>query len=175
MPYSPADVQYALETTRILHEPDRRIDTFGATMFNFLLLSEMMDRANEIRIRSGKIRAERPRIVRHDGDGDFSFEGFGEQAGAFGEWLKANSVNFTVLQYGFTFTKSDVQESIVHEPYEHLKARLVGDAVREGNPMNAIIAGVDDTWEISLLKFTVDMIQKSSNINMFDFKRRGLL
>ena len=175
MPYSPADVQYALEMTRILHEPDRRIDTFGSTMFNFLLLSEMMDRANEIRIRSGRIRAERPRIVRHDGEGDFSFEGFGEQAGAFGDWLKANSMNFTVLQYGFTFTKSDVQESIVHEPYEHLQARLVGDAVREGNPMNAIIAGVDDTWEISLLKFTVDMIQKSSNINLFDFKRKGLL
>ena len=34
---------------------------------------------------------------------------------------------------------------------------------------------VDDTWEISLLKFTFEMIQKSHNINMFDFKRRGLI
>jgi len=41
--------------------------------------------------------------------------------------------------------------------------------------MRAIIKGVDDTWEISLLKFTVEMIEKSQKINMFDFKRRGLL
>jgi hypothetical protein len=38
-----------------------------------------------------------------------------------------------------------------------------------------VIQGVDDTWEISLLKFTVDMIAKSQGINVFDFKRRGLL
>jgi hypothetical protein len=41
--------------------------------------------------------------------------------------------------------------------------------------MQAIIQGVDDTWEISLLKFTVEMIAKSRGINLFDFKRRGLL
>ncbi|WP_256199355.1 hypothetical protein [Verrucomicrobium spinosum] len=44
-----------------------------------------------------------------------------------------------------------------------------------GNPMRAIIQGVDDTWEISLLRFFFEMIEKSQNINMFDFKRRGLL
>ena len=35
--YSPDDVQYALETTRVLYEPDRRIDTFGSTRFEFEL------------------------------------------------------------------------------------------------------------------------------------------
>jgi hypothetical protein len=38
-----------------------------------------------------------------------------------------------------------------------------------------VISGVDETWEISLLKFTVEMIEKSQKINLFDFKRRGLL
>jgi hypothetical protein len=41
--------------------------------------------------------------------------------------------------------------------------------------MRAVIQGVDDSWEICLLKFTVEMIEKSQNINLFDFKRRGLL
>ena len=44
-----------------------------------------------------------------------------------------------------------------------------------GNPMRAIIHGVDDTWEVSLLRFTFEMIEKSQGINLFDFKRRGLL
>jgi hypothetical protein len=41
--------------------------------------------------------------------------------------------------------------------------------------MRAIIQGVDDTWEISLLRFTFEMVEKSHKINEFDFKRRGLL
>ena len=39
----------------------------------------------------------------------------------------------------------------------------------------AVIRGVDDTWEISLLKFNMDMIEQSQGINVFDFKRKGLL
>ena len=34
---------------------------------------------------------------------------------------------------------------------------------------------LDDAWEICLLKFAIDMIGKSSDINAFDFKRKGLL
>ena len=44
-----------------------------------------------------------------------------------------------------------------------------------GNPLTALIQGVDDTWEISLLKFSMEMIQQSQGINVFDFKRKGLL
>ena len=43
MPHSPDDIQYALETTEVLHEPDRRIDTFGDTRFEFRMISELMD------------------------------------------------------------------------------------------------------------------------------------
>jgi hypothetical protein len=53
--------------------------------------------------------------------------------------------------------------------------KLMDEVRTSGNPMRAIIQSVDDTWEISLLKFTVDMIEKSQGINVFDFKRRGLL
>ncbi|MCX6866269.1 MAG: hypothetical protein NTV46_08655 [Verrucomicrobia bacterium] len=38
--HSQDDIHYALETTRVLHEPDRRIDTFGETRFEFQLISE---------------------------------------------------------------------------------------------------------------------------------------
>ena len=47
--HSPDNIQYALETTRVLLEPDRRIDTFGDTRFEFLLLSELMFEAPERR------------------------------------------------------------------------------------------------------------------------------
>jgi hypothetical protein len=48
--YSEDDLQYALENTKVIVSPDRRIETFGATSFHFYLVTELMDRANEIRI-----------------------------------------------------------------------------------------------------------------------------
>ncbi len=44
--HSEFDFQYAMENTKVLHEPDRRIDTFGTTQFEFQLVSELMDSAN---------------------------------------------------------------------------------------------------------------------------------
>jgi len=61
--YSEDDLQYAIENTRVILSPERRIDTFGTTSFKFYLVSEMMDSANEIRVRNGKIEAERPQII----------------------------------------------------------------------------------------------------------------
>jgi hypothetical protein len=173
--YSEDDIHYALETTEVLYEPDRRIDTFGSTSFEFLLLSELMDNIGQVRIRSGRITADRPTIVRPEPTNDMEFEGFGEQAVAFAEWLKSRVQNSALLQYGFTFRKSDVTESLVHDSMENVRERVVSQTRDSGNPLAAVIQGVDDTWEICLLKFAIEMIQKSSRINRFDFKRRGLL
>jgi glycerol-3-phosphate acyltransferase PlsY len=38
----------------------------------------------------------------------------------------------------------------------------------------ALIAGVDDVWEVCLLKFSMEMIQKSAGENVAEWKRRGL-
>jgi hypothetical protein len=45
--HSQDDIHYALETTKVLREPDRRIDTFGETRFEFQLISELMDRSGD--------------------------------------------------------------------------------------------------------------------------------
>src|SRR6476660_5066338 len=78
--HSPDDIQYALETTRVLREPDRRIDTFGETRFEFQLMSELMDRSGEVRIRSGEVEAMRPRILRPEAYREIELEGFDDNA-----------------------------------------------------------------------------------------------
>lgn len=173
--YSDDDIQYALETTKILHEPDRRIDTFGTTSFQFVLVSQLMDSVSQVRVRNGTIDAERPRILRPEGYEDFSFEGFGEQADAFKEWFKRGGGDMTFLKYGFNFAKRNVTESIVHEGVDEVCDRVIEEIRSSGNPFRAVIQGVDDTWEISLLKFSMEMIRQSHGINQFDFKRKGLL
>lgn len=169
------DIQYALENTHVLHEPDRRIDTFGSTQFEFQIVTELMDSVGAVRVREGRIEAEKPLILRPEVNADFDFEGFGPEVAAFGEFLRTNIHRLAILKYGFKFRKADITEQIVHEPMETVCGKLMDNIRTSGNPMRAVIQGVDDTWEICLLKFTVEMIEKSQNINLFDFKRRGLL
>jgi hypothetical protein len=169
------EITWALENSEVLHVPDRRIDTFGSTNFEFFLVSELMDEINKVRIRRGKMEAQRPQILRPEGYDDLMFEGFGEHADAFAAWFKEVSPDLSFLKYGFTFAMRDLTENVVHDSMEAVCDRVVEDVRSSGNPIQAVIAGVDDTWDISLLKFNMDMIQKSHEINEFDFKRKGLL
>ena len=41
--------------------------------------------------------------------------------------------------------------------------------------MDALIEGIDDAWEVCLMKFTMDLIQRSAGGNMAEWKRRGLI
>lgn len=169
------DFQYAMENTRVLHEPDRRIDTFGSTQFEFHLVSELMDAVNVSRVRSGRIEAQKPLIVKPQHIDEWNFDGFGPQGEAFGQWVKDHLRDLAILRYAFQFKRSDIREEVVHEPLSMVADRLMADQKSSGNPMRAIIQGVDDTWEISLLRFTFEMVERSHEINKFDFKRRGLL
>jgi hypothetical protein len=50
--------------------------------------------------------------------------------------------------------------------------RLVESA---NEPLSAIIQGVDDTWEVCLLKFTIELVERSSGGNLGDFRKRGFI
>jgi len=175
MKFRKDDIQYAMETTKVLREPDRRIDTFSSTRFEFQMLSPLMDNVNQVRVRTGEVEAQKPQIIKPDFMNEVGAEGFGEDAQRFFDWLKEQEMDMAIFRYGFQFKRGNVQEEIIHDQFENVRDRLVSEADRNGNPMLAIIEGVDDTWEISLLKFTMEMIQKSGDINAFDFKRKGLI
>ncbi len=168
------DLAYAFEVTEVVKEPDRRIDTFGSTEFEFILISELMDSVGQIRIRTGQITAEKPSILRPESMAEFAFDGFDEAvASKFRGFLENISSKVAFLQYGFNFRKSNVQESILHDTMEEVRHRIAEQEKYNAN--SVVIVGVDDTWELSLLKFTLEMVQKSHGINIFDLKRRRLL
>ena len=173
------DIQYAMETTRVLHEPDHRIQTFGETRFEFQLLSEPMDQVGRVRIRTGEVEAMKPRILRPEPYREIELEGFDENArarlDAMVEKLKSEGKNLAFLQYGLRFKRGAVNEEIIHDSIESVRARVLEDIRRTGNPSRAIIEGVDDNWEISILKFSFEMILHSHEINAFDLMRKGLI
>lgn len=173
------DIQYAMETTRVLHEPDHRIQTFGETRFEFQLLSEPMDQVGKVRIRTGEVEAMKPRILRPEPYRDIELEGFDDDArarfDALVNKLREQGRDLAFLQYGFRFKRGTVSEELIEDPIEAVREKVLNDIRKTGNPSRAIIEGVDDTWEISLMKFSFEMILKSHEINAFDLKRKGLI
>jgi hypothetical protein len=61
------------------------------------------------------------------------------------------------------------------DPLESVVARTRSEVEHLQEPLSAIIQGVDDAWEVCLLKFTVDLIEKSAGGNLGDFRQRGLI
>ncbi|HEV2097007.1 MAG TPA: hypothetical protein VGQ82_10945 [Chthoniobacterales bacterium] len=173
--WSEDDFHYALENTRVIVAPERQISTFGTTSFRFYLISELMDEVNRIRVRDGRIHAERPQIVAPEHYVRMLLEGFGEKAQHYIEQLRERTNNLTVLRYGFQFRKTDVTEETVHDSIDAVVARTKSRVEQSQEPRSAVLHGVDDAWEVCLLKFTIDLIERSSGGNLGDFRRRGLL
>jgi len=167
--------QYAVENTKVVVAPDRRIETFGNTNFRFHLVTELMDEVGVVRVRQGRIEADRPQIIAPGQYSKLMLEGFGEQARKFANWLESRPERLAFLKYGFQFRKTDVVESIAHNSPEEVIERIKSSLNRAEEPLSAIIMGVDDAWEVCLLKFTVDLVQQSAGGNLNDFRQRGLL
>jgi len=172
--FSPDDFQYAIENTVVVRPPTRSIQTFGNTTFRFYLVSELMDRVDEIRVREGQIEAERPQILTAEKMSRILLDGFGEKAGQFAEMLRHNPDLAQFLRYGIRVMKRDVTETTAHESMEMVLAAI--DArIAANDETSVIIQGVDDAWEVCLLKFSMDLIQQSLGGNVSDLRRRKLL
>lgn len=167
------DIQFAIENTEVIRAPDGRIQTFGTTTFRFFLITELMDRANQVRIRDGRVHAERPQIIAPGHLSQILLEGFGEGAREFADRLQRHNLAF--LKYGFQFRKGEVTENVVHQSVAEATEGVLRIVDSLGDPLSAVIQGVDDAWEVCLLKFSVDMIQRSSGDNLGDFRREGLI
>ena len=169
------DFQYAIENTRVILAPQRKIASFGSTSFRFYLISELMDQVNEVRVRDGRIHAERPQILTPEHYCRLLLDGFGEKAEKYVEQLRARTRDIAVLRYGFQFRKTDVVENTVRDRMEAVVERTRRQVENSDEPLSAVIQGVDDAWEVCLLKFTIDLIERSSGGNMGDFQQRGLV
>lgn len=166
---------YALENTKTHVEPSSLIETFGSTEFDFVLVSELMDEVNRVRLRRGTLQAQRPRMVAPQHFAKIMLDGFGEKAREFADWLEGQGEQLKFLRYGFQFTKSNMREEVVSGALDRVIDRAVREAREDGASRRAVIESVDDAWEVSLLKLAVETAQRSAGGNVEEWKRRGLI
>ncbi len=169
------DFTYALENTRVLLKPHHVIETFGLTSFRFQIVTEPMDEVGIVCVRTGQIHAERPRIVAPQHMNHFLLEGFGAEAEEMLALFEKYPHHLKVLRYGFLFKKTDIAYKRLPLPKEEVLGQLHQEIEASDDKNVTLIEGIDDAWEVCLLKFTIDLIERSAGENVAEWKRRGFI
>ncbi len=170
-------IKEAVSRTEILRPPKRNLATFGTTNIYYYLLtepaySELVKGGNETVIREGKVVAERPRIVTPYYLSQI--EGFSSDARKYFDILvKTHGANAPGLFYSY---KNEPEElTIVSDSLLAVVDKLNLDIDKSGNPLTSIIKGMDELWDVSLLKFIYELTRSSLPDNLMQLGSKGLL
>lgn len=162
-------IQYAIEHTEVVRSPKQNLATFGSTNIYYYLVTELMESANVVR--EGRVVAAKPKIVTPAYL--INLEGFSGSARRFIEIMAEKYPHEAGIFYSY---KNEPREmNIVSEPLEKVVAKIGQQIDSHGDPLTAIIRGVEEMWDVSLLKFTYELTSKSVHANVAEMERKGLL
>lgn len=169
------DFWYAVKNTEIVVLPSRHLETFGTTILNYHLISELMDSVTQIRIRQGRMQAHRPQIITPEAYSKIVLEGFGEEAAKYFEWLKEHEKIRAILQYGYHLKQEAFSEEIVSDNIKAVTERVRNTVKASNDPFSAVLVGVDKPWDVCLVKLFREIVQKSGAANVMDIEKRHML
>jgi len=170
-------IEYAISHTEVLRPPKQTLSTFGTTNIYYYLVTqpsykELVEGEEETVVREGRVRAEKPKVVT-----PYyltNVEGFSDHARRYLEMVaREYGSHAPGLFYGY---KNEPKElNIVTSDMESVVRKLGERIDKEGDQLATIIKGVDELWDVSLLKFIFDMTRYSVGSNISEMGRRGLL
>ncbi|MGM0442531.1 MAG: hypothetical protein ACQEQC_08950 [Elusimicrobiota bacterium] len=162
-------IKYVLEKTEILRMPSQKLSTFGTTNITYFLLSSL---EGITRLRKGKVVSKRPEIIQPPKI-DQLFEGFGEDSEKYArEIYEQFGENPKILNYQFKNTTSSTSE--ISQSVEEVYDKILKQIKEKDNNLYAIIKTEDKIWQISMMKFIVDLTLESAEGNIADLKNRGM-
>ena len=168
------DFKYAVEHTEIVLVPERHIETFGNTIIQYTLVSELMDSVGQVRVREGRMQAMRPQIVTPSAYSSMILEGFGEQAQKYADWLREHEDAVRILQYGYTLKQEAFSEEVLTDSVDAVLDRVKTEITGKRDPFKAIVKGVDDPWDVCLVKLFWTIIQSSAQENIRELNERKM-
>jgi hypothetical protein len=168
------DFWYAVNNTEVLVMPSRHIETFGNTIIEYTLVSKLMDSVDQVRVREGRMQAMRPQIVTPSAFSNMVLEGFGEQAQKYADWLRDHEDTIRILRYGYNLKQTAFSEEVVTDSLEAVLERVMQSAAEKANPFQAVVKGVDNPWDVCLVKLFWQVIQSSAKDNIRELNERKL-
>jgi hypothetical protein len=162
-------IQYTIAHTEVLRSPKQNLATFGITNIYYYLVTELIESTSIVR--EGRVIAAKPRIVTPAYL--INLEGFSGQAKRYIEMIAEKDPHEAGIFYSY---KNEPKEmNIVSDPLGKVVEKIGQQIDSNGDPLTAIIKGVEDMWDVSLLKFTYELTNKSVYTNVAEMGRRGLL
>ena len=168
------DRWYAAKSARFLVEPKRRLETFGNTLVNYHLVSELEDRPGKIRVREGRLEAHRPLVITPDFSG-IETEGLSDEAKAYAEFLRQHESDLRILRYGFRLKADNYTEYVVRDRLSAVTERVRAEGAQAGDELAAVIQGVDEPWDVALVELWMREVRRSADGNIRELQEQGKL
>lgn len=168
------DFWYAVNNTDVLLAPKRHLETFGHTLLHYHLVSEMMDSVGQVRVRTGRMQAMRPQLITPQAYSQMILEGFGEEATKYVEWLRNHEEDVHILRYGYTLKQEAFSEELVTDSLEAVLERVKTTVAGANDPFAAVIKGVDEPWDVCLVKLFWTMVQQSARANIMEMAKHRM-
>ncbi len=170
------DLIRAAERTWIVRYPKQRLATFGTTSLSYYVVTEPIYRelqpeSAESVVRQGKVIAEKPAIVTPFYA--MNLAGFSDDAYTYFKSLSQqygpNSPGI-LYQYRNETEKTD----ILNGPPAEIAQRISDDLDNRKNDLSVVMVGVDELWDVSLLKFIYEFTSRSAAENAQEFHSLGM-
>ena len=168
------DRWYAARHAKIILGPTNQLETFGSTLVNYHLISELDDHPGKIRIREGRLEAHKPLVITPRFT-DLTMEGFGSEARAYVEFLRDNEDKFRILRYGYHLKSDNFSEQIVTDKLEAVAERVKDSVVESGDKFAAVVIGVDEPWDVALIELWRHEVDRSAMKNILELSKKGKL
>jgi hypothetical protein len=160
-------IRYAVEHTELIKVPRQTLATFGSSVIDYYVVTELV--GNVSVVREGKVVAERPKIVTPTYL--INVEGFSEQARRYIMMMARERPDELGLFYHY---RNDPREmNVVSEPVSEVIEKLRARVKEQRNPLSAIIKGVEEMWDVSLMMFIFELTSRSVSKNIREMSRRG--
>ena len=168
------DFWYAVNNTELITAPTGHLETFGDTVVNYYLICQQMDSIDKVVVREGHLKALKPAIITPQSLGQVDVGDMGSEAQEYADWLREHANDLRIIQYGFSLEKQELKEYVVTDHIDNVLDRVKADVAAQDDPLSSILVGVDDPWQVCLMKLMVDLVQHSAQDNMRDIQQRSL-
>lgn len=168
------DRWYAARHVRIVLSPSHRLETFGNTLVNYHLVSELPDRPGKVRVREGRLEAHRPRVIAPHFS-EITTEGLGDEAKAYLEFLKQHEDEMRILQYGYHLKSDNFSEQIVTAPLAVVTERVKAAVIESKDAFGAVLQGEDEPWDVALVELWRREVARSAGTNIKELNAKGQL
>lgn len=167
----------AIEQTWVVRFPKQKLATFGSTNIAYYVVTEPiykeLDSVNdEGVIRTGRVIAERPALITPTYA--MSLQGFSSEAY---EYFREVSMQAGPNSPGVLYQYRNEAKGmdIVGGTASEIARRISNDLDERKEDMSVVMVGVDELWDVALLKFVYEFTSSSIAGNVHDFNSRGML